>query len=86
MTSPQRAFLLAQRCLNPSEVELRTAKQAFDLACTRLSQAGTPIQVLATSYLSAQERWLGLCLADTEATVRRAAETAQLMGVTVSEV
>ena len=86
MTQPQRAYLLTQRRPEPSHQELQTAEHAFSLACSRLSEAGTPIQLLATSYVSAQQRWLSLCLADTAHDVLRAAATAQLTSVDVAEV
>jgi hypothetical protein len=83
---PERAFLVTQNCAEPSTLELRTIQRALGLACRRLTAAGTPIRLAATTYVPAQQRWLGLCVADSEQVVHAAAATAQLASIVVTEV
>ena len=70
----------------PSPAELTAVALALGHACARLSAAGTPMQVLATGYLQAQRRWLGLVLADDCESVHQAASIAQLVTFGVVEV
>lgn len=83
---PARAFLVSELLTAPSSAELTTVAQALGLACARLSAAGTPVRLLATGYLQAQRRWLGLVLADDHASVHQAASIAQLVTFRVVEV
>jgi hypothetical protein len=71
---------------SPTEAELTSLERALRVACVRLAAAGTPTQLLATGYLPAQQRWLGLVLADDAAAARRAASIAQLVTSRVVEV
>jgi hypothetical protein len=83
---PTRAFLVSHRLTAPSSAELGTVERALHVACARMHAAGVPARLLATGYQPAQQRWLGLVLADDPAAVRRAAETAQLTTSHVVEV
>lgn len=86
MREPQRAFLVSEVLSAPSPAELTAVAAALGHACARLSAAGTPMRVLATGYLQAQRRWLGLVLADDHASVHQAASIAQLVTFGVVEV
>jgi hypothetical protein len=77
---------VSQRALAPSPRELTASQEALGLACSRLTEAGTHVELVATTYLPDQQRWLGLCVAPSESAVREAAATAQLTDVTVTEV
>ncbi|MDP9181203.1 MAG: hypothetical protein M3P04_00320 [Actinomycetota bacterium] len=77
---------MSHRLASPSPVELTTVERALHVACSRLHAAGVPARLLATGYLPAQQRWLGLVLADNPAVARRAAATAQLVTSRVVEV
>ena len=82
----RRAYLISQLGPQPTDNELHSVERAIAMACIRLTAVGTPISVLATGYLPAQRRWIGLCLADSEAAVRLAASNAQLHDAQVVEV
>jgi len=79
-------FLVSHRLAAPSPVELGTVERALAVACARLRAAGVPARLLATGYHPAQQRWLGLVLADDVAVARSAAATAQLVTSRVVEV
>ena len=83
---PTRAFLVSHRLAAPSALELTTVERALHVACARLHAAGVPARLLATGYLPAQQRWLGLVLADDHDVARRAAAIAQLVTSEVVEV
>jgi hypothetical protein len=83
---PTRVFLVSHRVASPSPSELSTVERALQVACSRLHAAGVPIRLIATGYHPAQQRWLGLVLADDAAAARRAAATAQLVTSRVVEV
>ena len=83
---PTRVFLVSHRLAAPSPVELTTVERALHVACARLHAAGEPARLLATGYLPAQQRWLGLVLADGHDVARRAAAIAQLVTSEVVEV
>lgn len=70
----------------PSPAELTTMERALYVACDRLEATGTPVRLVATGYVAAQSRWLGLLLADDDAAARRAAAIAQLATSRVVEV
>jgi len=86
LAAPSRVFLVSHRLAAPSAAELLTVERALDLACARLQSAGVPARLLAAGYHPAQQRWLGLVLADEPGTARRAAATAQLVTSRVVEV
>jgi hypothetical protein len=83
---PAKAFLVSEILTAPSFAELTTVGVALGLACARLTAAGSPVRLLATSYLHAQHRWLGLVLADDKESVHQAASIAQLVTFRVMEV
>ena len=83
---PARAFLVSNPLAAPSPAELAGVERALQLACSRSDASGTPIRLLATGYLPAQQRWLGLLLADDPEAVSRVAAVAQLVTSRVVEV
>ena len=83
---PTRAFLVSELLRGASSTELSTVERGLRVACSRLSEAGTPVRLLATAYLPAQHRWLGLLLADDDSAAHRAAAIAQLVMFQVVEV
>lgn len=83
---PRRAFLVSELMFAPSPAELTTLERALGVACDRLDASGMPVRLVATGYVAAQSRWLGLLLADDDAVARRAAAIAQLVTSRVVEV
>jgi hypothetical protein len=81
-----RAFVVSETFPAASRAEVTVVERAFGLACSRLRDAGAGVELLATSYLPLQRRWLGLVLADTLEVALRVAATAQLVTYDVTEV
>jgi hypothetical protein len=72
-----RVYLLSQHCTSPASSE-----RALQLACARLEG----VHLVGSTYHPEQERLVARCLAENLEDVLRAAATAQLANVVVTEV
>jgi hypothetical protein len=66
-------------------VDLHAIHSLLLNASKRLSESGTAVQLLRSTYLPTQRRWIGTFACLAADTVHRAVEIAQLPSVQVSE-
>lgn len=72
-------YYLVDRVLPPTQVvDLRTVQRALDEAGRRLTSNGHRVRCLYSTFVPAQRRWVCLFSADSEETVRKTHEIAQL--------
>jgi hypothetical protein len=72
-------YFIADRVLPRTQLlDLRTAQRALDEAGRRLTADGHRVRCLHSTFVPAQRRWVCLFAADSEETVRKTHEIAQL--------
>jgi hypothetical protein len=78
-------FLAERAAPAMNQVDLHAIHSLLAKASRRLSESGTPVQLLRSTYLPTRRRWIGTFSAAAAETVHRAVEIAQLPTVQVSE-
>jgi hypothetical protein len=68
-----------------NHLDLHAVHSLLARASRRLSESGTPVQLLRSAYLPTERRWIGTFTAAAAQTVHRAVEIAQLPSVQVCE-
>jgi hypothetical protein len=68
-----------------TDVDVRAIHHLLFTATQRLSGSGTPVQLVRSTYLTTERRWIGTFTADAAESVHRAVEIAQLPTVRVTE-
>jgi hypothetical protein len=81
---PVQLFLAEWVAPVTTELDLPAIHSLLARASLRLSDCGTPVHLLRSSYLPGQRRWIGAFSAAQADDVHRAVEIAQLPAVQVS--
>ena len=78
-------FLAERAAPAMSQVDLHAIHSLLAQASRRLTESGTPIQLLRSTYLPTRQRWIGTFTAAAAETVHRTVEIAQLPAMHVSQ-
>jgi hypothetical protein len=81
---PPQLFLAEWVVPATTELDLPAIHTLLVRASMRLSECGTPVRLLRSSYLPGQRRWIGAFTAAAENDVHRAVEIGQLPALQVS--
>jgi hypothetical protein len=81
----QQLFLAERVAPAMTQPDLQAIHSLLTNASRRLTETGTPVQLLRSTYLPTRARWIATFSAAAETTVYRAIEIAQLPSAQISE-
>jgi hypothetical protein len=84
-TGRRAVFLAVCRMPGLTDADLRAVERALLEASRRVSGEGTPVRYLRSSYVAAEQRWLGLFVSTSPETVNRVFGIAQVPDGSVIE-
>ena len=85
MDRTAQIFLAERAAPAMNQVDLHAIHSLLAQASRRLTESGTPIELLRSTYLPTRQRWIGTFTAAAAETVHRTVEIAQLPAMHVSE-